>query len=309
MWSLLDLAIYLDLAGQTAASLEIEREALKLKRRSTEDSPWSLAALVIWLAGVSSRFTDTGHPQEARALLDEAIAVCDRLPPERELWNFGFDRGVQAALFARSGARDERAGVSGAIPIGVSPDPQALQPVLGADFYRWALSVRQTYLDGLQAIENAISTAGDPSALDPAELAKLGTLVRRRNIRQSVALNGLPQQFIDNVIPALAESVAIERQLLAARPANGPWRLIRALTDQAVGHRVMGSNSLAGDIFGEARELHPATESPTKLPTHTSRSCPQKPNVCACWSSCPGGRRQPAQPAGLGSAARQWWPS
>jgi hypothetical protein len=47
----------------------------------------------------------------------------------------------------------------------------------------------------------------------PAALAELGTLVRRRNIRRSVALNDLPQQFIDNVIPALAESVALERQL------------------------------------------------------------------------------------------------
>jgi hypothetical protein len=75
MWSLLDLAIYLDLAGQTAASLDVEREALRVKRRMSGADPWRLAGLVIWLAGVSTRFTDTGHPQEARELLDEAAQI------------------------------------------------------------------------------------------------------------------------------------------------------------------------------------------------------------------------------------------
>jgi hypothetical protein len=44
-------------------------------------------------------------------------------------------------------------------------------------------------------------------------LAELGTLVSRRNIRRSVAFNDLLQQFSGNVIPALGESVAVERQL------------------------------------------------------------------------------------------------
>ena len=141
MWSLLDPAIYLELAGQTAACLGIEREALKLKRRIA-----GLPGLVIWLAGVSPRFAETGYPQEARELLDEAVAGCDRLPPERDLGNLGFDRAVQTALFARSGARDERPDASGAIPIGVSPDPQVLQPVPGVSFHWWAFSVRRAYL-------------------------------------------------------------------------------------------------------------------------------------------------------------------
>jgi hypothetical protein len=65
VWSLLDLAIYLDLAGQTDASLEIERNALQFKRRMAAADPRRLPGLAIWLAGVSLRFADTGRRQEA----------------------------------------------------------------------------------------------------------------------------------------------------------------------------------------------------------------------------------------------------
>ncbi|MFJ8856355.1 tetratricopeptide repeat protein [Streptomyces sp. NPDC102437] len=261
VWSLLDLAIYLDLAGQTDASLEIEREALQLKRRMAEAEPRCLPGLAIWLAGVAPWFTDTGHPQEARQLLDEAIATCDLLPPEGDRRNFGFHQAVHAALFARSGARDERINGGRTTPVGVSPDPQALQPVLGVSFHWWAFSVRQTYRAGREAIDDAISTTGDRSALDPTQLAELGTLLRRRNIRQSVAFNCVPQQFTEKVIPALAESVALERQLAAASPSSGPRRLIRSLTDQAIGHLVTGANSTAGETLREARDVSAAAQS------------------------------------------------
>lgn len=254
-WSLLDLAIYLDLAGQSDLSLEIERDALQLKRRMAAAEPRRLPGLAIWLAGVSPRLTDTGHPREARQLLDEAIAACDLLPPEGDRGNFGFHQAVQAALFARSGARDERVSGGRTIPIGVNPDPQALQPVLGVSFHWWSFSVRKAYRAGREAIDDAIAAAGDRSALDPARLAELGILLRRRNIRQSVALNCIPQQFTEKVVPALAESVAFERQLLAACPDNGPRRLIRSLTDQAIGHLVAGTNSTAGETLREARDL------------------------------------------------------
>ncbi|MEV6439752.1 tetratricopeptide repeat protein [Streptomyces anulatus] len=120
VWSLLDLVIYLDLAGRADVSLEIEREAIQIKRRMAEAEPRCLPGLVIWLAGVSSRFTDAGHPQEAGELLEEAIATCNHLPPEGDRGNFGFHQAVHAALFARSGARDERSVDGRTIPIGVS---------------------------------------------------------------------------------------------------------------------------------------------------------------------------------------------
>ncbi|MFG2137722.1 tetratricopeptide repeat protein [Streptomyces sp. NPDC048650] len=263
IWSLLALAIYLDRAEQTDASLEIEREALTLKRRMAEAEPRRLPGLAIWLAGVSPRFADTGHPQEAREILDEAIAVCDRLPSDGDLRNFGFHQAVQAALFARSGARDERTDGGGEMPIGANPHPQALQPVLGVSFHWWAFSVRQTYRAGCEAIDDAIATTGDGSALDPTGLAELGTLLRRRTVRQSVAFDCLPPQFLEKIIPALGESVTLERRLAAARPTSGPRRLIRSLTDQAVGHLVTGSNSMAGDALREARALCAAAESST----------------------------------------------
>ncbi|MFF6776950.1 tetratricopeptide repeat protein [Streptomyces sp. NPDC012637] len=259
VWSLLEMAIYLDLAGQTDASLEIERDALQLKRRMAAADPRRLPGLAIWLAGVSPRFADTGHPREASQLLAEAIAACDLLPPEGDRGNFGFHQAVQAALFARSGARDERISDGRTIPIGVSPDPQALQPVLGVSFHWWSFSVRQAYRAGREAIDDAISATGDRSTLDPAQLAEFGTLLRRRNIRQSVAFNCIPQQFTEKVLPALAESVALERQLLAARP-NGPRRLIRSLTDQAIGHLVAGANSTAGETLREAHDLSTAAQ-------------------------------------------------
>lgn len=52
-----------------------------------------------------------------------------------------------------------------------------------------------------------------------------------------------------------AENLALERRRTGARPSSGPRRLIRALTDQAVGHLTTGSNSVAGDILREARDL------------------------------------------------------
>jgi tetratricopeptide (TPR) repeat protein len=256
VWSLLDLAVYLDLAGQTDASLETEREALQLKRRMAAAEPRRRTGLVIWLAGVSHRFADTGHPQEAGELLNEAIAVCDLLPPGGDRGNFGFNQGVQAALFARSGAGDERTTDGRAVPIGVSPDPQALQPVLGVSFDWWAFSVRQSYRAGREAIDDAISTTGDLSALDPTQLAELGTLLRRRNIRQSVAFNCVPQQFIEKVMPTLGESVVLERRLATARPDSSRRRLIRSLTDQAMGHLVTGANSAAGEALREAHDLY-----------------------------------------------------
>lgn len=260
VWSLLNLAIYLDLAGQTDASLEIEREALQLKRRMAEAEPRCLPGLAIWLAGVSPRFTDSGHPQEAGQLLDEAIAACDLLPPEGDRGNFGFHQAVQAALFARSGARDERISGGRTTPVGVSPDPRDLQPVLGVSLHWWSFSVRQAYRAGREAIDDAISTTGDRSALDPEELAALGTLLRRRSIRRSVAFNCVPEQFTEKVIPALAESVALERRLVAASPDSGRRRLIRSLTDQAVGHLVTGANSTAGETLREARDLSAAAQ-------------------------------------------------
>lgn len=261
VWSLLDLAIYLDLAGRVDASLEIEREAVQHKRRMSDAGPRRLAGLAMWLAGVSSRFTDAGHPREARELLDEAIAACDHLPPVGDRGNFGFDQGVQAALFARSGARDERSIDGRTNPVGVSPDHQALQPVLGVDFHWWSFSVRQSYRAGRDAIDDAISRTGDRSALDPTQLAELGTLLRRRNIRQSVAFDCGPQHFTETVIPALCECVALERHLATARPDSGPRRLIQSLTDQAIGHLVNGANSTAGELLREARDLLAAAES------------------------------------------------
>ncbi|MFJ7967236.1 hypothetical protein [Streptomyces sp. NPDC096324] len=189
VWALLDLAIYLDLAGQTDASLEVDREAVRLNRRMAEADSRHLEGLVIWLAGVSTRFADPGHPREAGELLDEAIAACDLLPPEDDLGNFGFRQAVQAASFARSGARDERASGERTTPIGVGPDPRALQPVLGVSFDWWAFSVRQAYRAGREAIDGAISLAGDASELDPTQLAEPGTLLRRSTIRESVAFD------------------------------------------------------------------------------------------------------------------------
>jgi hypothetical protein len=129
-------------------------------------------------------------------------------------------------------------------------------------FHRWSFSVRQAYRAGREAIDDAISAAGDRSALDPAQLAEVGTLLRRRNIRQSVAFDCIPQQFTEKAIPALAESVALERQLLAACPNNGPGRLIRSLTDQAIGQMCAGANSTAGETLREAHDLSAAQDGP-----------------------------------------------
>lgn len=260
-WSLLDLAVYLDLAGQTNASLEIEQEALTLQRRIAEGDPrLRLPGLAIWTAGASLRLAGTGHPREARGLLREAIAACDQLPATGEPRNFGFLQALQAAHFARSGTQDERPGVGQAAPIGVNPD-QALQPVLGLSFHHWSFSVRKAYRAGLDAINDTSNASTNSIPHAPARLAGLGILVRRRNIRESVLFDGLSGQFLDEVIPALAHSVDLERRLLAADPGQGPSRLIRALTDQALGHLVTSSNANAGTALRGAHDLYATTDS------------------------------------------------
>ncbi|MFF2363950.1 hypothetical protein ACFVU0_14745 [Streptomyces sp. NPDC058122] len=122
----------------------------------------------------------------------------------------------------------------------------------------WAFSVRQAYRAGREAIDGAISLAGDASELDPTQWAELGTLLRRSIIRRSVAFDCGPRSFMAKVVPALDESVALERRLVAARPNSGPHRLIRALTDRAIGHLVVGANSTAGEGLREARDLSAA---------------------------------------------------
>lgn len=267
MWALLDLAIYLDLDGQDEASLDIDRELLTLERCKSRAEPRRLTELAIWTAGLSTRFFDARHQHDAAELLAEAITTCDHLPPDAAGGNFGFLRALHAALFARSGTKDEQTGVAAANPISAGPQPRALQPVLGLSYHHWSFSVRQTYLAGHEAIDNTIGALGERSALDPTGLDELGALARRRTIRQSVQFNRLAHHFIAQVIPALDESVAIERQLLAAAPNHGHRRLARALTDQAMGHLVIGSNSMAGTSLREARRLLAPTEDNSNRPT------------------------------------------
>lgn len=241
MWSLLDLAIYLELAGQTDASLETEREALTLKRRMTGDAPGRLAGLAIWTAGASLRFAGTGHHQDARELLDEAITACQRLPAEgdRSSFSFGFHQAVQAAMFARSGTADEQAPHGRTPPIGVDPH-QARQPVPGLSFHHWAFSVRRAYHTGYEAINEAIAATTGPPPDDPDRLAKFGILLRRRNIRTSVLFNRQWPQFLETITPmgiwrvplpspGAASALVPEGGLACRGPGpvrrSWPWRL------------------------------------------------------------------------------------
>ncbi|MEU8899362.1 tetratricopeptide repeat protein [Nocardia sp. NPDC048505] len=252
-WQLLDLAIYLDLAGRADASLDIEREVLELERRRAANNPRQLPELAIWTSGAALRFADAGQPQRARALLAEAILACDQLPAEGKRGNFGFLQALQAAHFARSGARDERPDAVHAVPIGIDPD-LALQPVLGSSLYHWSFSVRDAYRAGLEVINEAINARTHPIPHDAAQLAELGILLRRRNIRESVLDYG-PGYFFEKIIPALAHSVDVERRLLVADPGIGPQRLVRALTDQALGCLAASSNANAGSALREAHAL------------------------------------------------------
>jgi hypothetical protein len=226
-----------------------------------EDDPQRLPGFAIWAAGASLRLAGTGHPQGARGLLQEAIAACDQLPAEGEPSNFGFLQALQAAHFARSGAYAERPRAGRAAPVGVD-QRQALQPVLGLSFHHWSFSVRQAYRASLDGINEAIIACANPLPHDPVRLAELGTLVRRRNIRESVLFNCRPGQFLEEVILALAQSVDLERRLLAADPGQGPRRLAQALTDQAIGHLATSSNASAGSALREARDICATTDGP-----------------------------------------------
>jgi hypothetical protein len=97
----------------------------------------------------------TGLPEPARCLLEYGWQI-DRQQP-----------GVQAVLFARSGARDERPGAGQPAPIGIDPD-RNLQPVLGGSFHRWAFSVRQTYRAGLDASVGNVLRAAHSLPQPPA---------------------------------------------------------------------------------------------------------------------------------------------
>ncbi|MER5476847.1 tetratricopeptide repeat protein [Streptomyces sp. NPDC002734] len=264
MWALHDLALHLGLAGRTEESLEADREALALGRRPAEGAPRRLPALAIRLAGAALRFAGAGRAPEAVRLLDEAVGVCDRLPPEGSVHDYGFHQALQAAMFARSGADEERMAAGRVAPAGDEREPMVLRPVLGADFSRWAFSVREAYLTEHETVERAIAgaveEAGDVSALGPAELAGLGTLLRRRGIRRSVHPSGGWREFAEVVVAGLGEAVAVERRLVAVRPDAGPGRLVRSLTDHALGCLAVGANASAGEALREARDVSAAAE-------------------------------------------------
>jgi hypothetical protein len=247
-WSLLDLAIFLHLAGKADASLEIDHEVLALQRRQADEEPRRLPILAIWATGTSLWFASTGHRGQARELLREAAAACDRLPAEGSLHDFGFLAALHAAHFARSGIHDEQPGAD--------PD-RPLRPVFGSSFHQWSFSVRHAYRAGLVAINESITARSNPPHHDPARLAEPGTLLRRRNIREAVLSNvdHGPNHFMEQVIPALARSVDLERALLAADPAQGPLRLTRALTDQALALLAASLNASAANALQEAHDL------------------------------------------------------
>jgi hypothetical protein len=75
--------------------------------------------------------------------------------------------------------------------------------------------------------------------------------------RSEPAAGASLENFQGQIIPALTEGVAIERELLAATPEHGSQRLIRALTDQALGQLVVGSNALASEALRDAHTIFP----------------------------------------------------
>lgn len=212
------LAVYLELAGQTEAGLQVCRELLAAQREHR----------AIWAAGLSLRFADAGHPDEARQLLQRAVDTCDDPWPEDE---FVLRRVACADLLARSGAADEPTGPG--------------HPVLGVDVIFWASGLRDAYSAGLAAIDAAIAACDTPS--------ELSTLLRRRAIRAATLYTQL-EQFHDGVVVPLARRVALERAL---RDDHGPARLARALTDQAMAALVVGDIATARDGLREALQCAP----------------------------------------------------
>ncbi|GAA1558387.1 hypothetical protein GCM10009827_094170 [Dactylosporangium maewongense] len=260
MWALLDLAIYLDLAGETDASLDIERAILAQQRHEAEADPTWLPILAIWTAGSSVWFAENGHPKAAHGLLRESVAACEQLPSAGSDANYQFRRAVQGALFARSGTRDERPRACRPTPVGVAAHAR-LQPVAGLSLHRWAFSLRETYRAGLLDIDEAIAAHADRLPPDTDRLAELGTLTRRRAIRASVLFD-LPRHVHDEMTLTLARSVELEREL--HRTAPGPEssrRLVRALTDQAMGHLATGDYATATDDLREALAVHATADS------------------------------------------------
>jgi tetratricopeptide (TPR) repeat protein len=247
-WHLLDLAVFLDLAGRVEESLAVEAEILALHRRRVpgKDPGLELPIMALWATGASLRLASAGHREQARELLGEAIAACDQLPADGNVRNFGFLHSLRSAHFARSGVWDEQSDA-----VGVDPD-RAMRPVFGLSFHHWSFSVRADFQAGLTAIHGAIDTLR--TAKDATQLAELGTLVRRRNIREAV-LHGFGHDYTDEMVPASEASVSIERLLLETEPRRSPDRLVRALTDQAMGLLVMNSNAQAAVALREAYDL------------------------------------------------------
>lgn len=254
-WTLLDQAVLLDLDGRVERSLAVDQEVLALHRQRVagKDPGLELPVQALWATGASLVSARAGRGERARELLGIAIAACDQLPVDAESRDFGFLQSLQSAHFARSGARDEQPGADGGVPVGVDPD-RALRPVLGLSFHHWSFSVRDDFRAGLPAIQGAIDALRSPR--DAVETAELGTLVRRRNIREAVLHGFHPTGgFEDQLLPGLAAGVTIERTLLDVDPRRSPDRLVRALTDLAMGLLVVNSNGRAATALREAYDL------------------------------------------------------
>ncbi|WP_030271623.1 hypothetical protein [Streptomyces sp. NRRL B-24484] len=263
VWGMIELVAMLGPAGRTGESLDVEREGVDRMRQDPRRLPHS-PGVALREAGAALWFAAAGRSEEAHRFLGDALKSSEQLPPEGSIADFGFLESFRASLFARSGVRDEPA-VSGEPVPGPVPAP-ALRPVLGVSFHHWSFSLRESFRAGLGDLDRAVEAAtaepegtGSPTwPTDPARLAELGTLLRRRNVRRAVLRDEHPYSYHEVTLPNLQRSVDLERRLHEADPATTD-RLVRALTDLAMAQLVVGANTAATGTLREAHALATAS--------------------------------------------------
>ncbi|GAB7188382.1 hypothetical protein ATKI12_8213 [Kitasatospora sp. Ki12] len=281
MWRLLDLTVLLRLAGRAEEAMAVEHAALEgeflegeavVRRRGGQARRAPSPVTALRTAGAALWFDDLGHPARVHPLLAEAARAAENLPARGESGDFGFHEAVRAALFARSGGRDEQAAADSPEPLGVDPG-QRLQPLLGVSIHHWSFGPRTSFEAGLGALVGAVeaitgrsertAAARTPLPQDRDLLAALGTLTRRCDLRRAV-LGERPHTYTRTTIPRLRRSVDIERRLHATDPAAGARRLVRALTDLAMAELVDNDNAAAAGTLHEAHAL--SATAPDVLP-------------------------------------------
>ncbi|MBV1937534.1 hypothetical protein KUF83_13325 [Streptomyces sp. BV286] len=221
-WELLEWAAELDAAGCHDAALEVFADIVAGSRAKAARNGTALAILIWQLVHRAGMLDAAGQCVEARAARLEALTFLSELDRtgERESWSNILTWWV--TLYALSGRSAEP-----------PPRPGSPAPPFGAPFLDWSPDVRQTYVDGLAALEEQAAGLKEAARAEPSgRLPEVVALHRRLTIRAAVRRENRSHLILKPLRPLFDEGVALARDAAYATGADTA-AAVAAPADQA----------------------------------------------------------------------------